>query len=355
MFEERLQGLISRIATIKDSIGTEEATKTSLVMPFFQLLGYDVFNPLEFVPEFTADVGIKKGEKVDYAICQEGQASILIEAKCINQELEKHDSQLFRYFGTTTAKFGILTNGIVYKFFTDLDEPNKMDSSPFLEINLLDINDVQINEVKKFQKEVFDVSKIFDTASELKYLGMIKKVLKNELVSPSDEFVKFILNSDVYDGVKTQGIIEKYRPIIKKSVTQYINDLVNDKIKTALINNDTVENETKSEVVNELIEAIESEHSVETTEEEVQAYYIVKSILGQSVDMERITYKDTMYYFGMLLDDKVTKWICRLYIKERVKYVTIPAEKEVIKYTLTSIEDLYKLSDQIKVRLSELL
>ena len=147
----------------------------------------------------------------------------------------------------------------------------------------------------------------------------------------------------------------KSTDLLLKNLSQYINDLVNDKIKTALINNDTVENETKSEVVNELIEAIESEHSVETTEEEVQAYYIVKSILGQSVDMERITYKDTMYYFGMLLDDKVTKWICRLYIKERVKYVTIPAEKEVIKYTLTSIEDLYKLSDQIKVRLSELL
>lgn len=95
-------------------------------MPFFSLLGYDVFDPHEFIPEFTADVGIKKGEKVDYAITKDGKPIILIEAKWCGDNLEKHGSQLFRYFGTTSAKFGILTNGIIYKFYTDLDESNKM-------------------------------------------------------------------------------------------------------------------------------------------------------------------------------------------------------------------------------------
>ena len=126
-----------RVKSLKDNIATEEATKTSLIMPFFAMLGYDVFNPEEFTPEYVADVGIKKGEKVDYAILKDGKPAILIECKWIGEPLASHDSQLYRYFGVSKAKFAILTNGQIYKFFTDLDEPNKMDEKPFLEINRL--------------------------------------------------------------------------------------------------------------------------------------------------------------------------------------------------------------------------
>ncbi|EGP5463963.1 endonuclease, partial [Enterococcus faecium] len=173
-FQDTLKQLGKRVVELKDSIGTEEATKTSLIMPFFAALGYDLFNPTEFVPEFTADVGIKKGEKVDYAIVLEGQPTILIEAKSINEQLTKHDSQLFRYFGTTVSKFGILTNGEEYKFFTDLDEPNKMDLTPFLTVNITKIKDSQIPELAKFHKDNFDVDKITSSAAELKYLNSLK-------------------------------------------------------------------------------------------------------------------------------------------------------------------------------------
>ena len=135
-FEEKIKEFSKRIKNLEKSINTEEATKTSLIMPFFSLLGYDVFNPIEFTPEYIADVGIKKGEKVDYAVRINNQVTILIEAKSVNENLQKHGSQLFRYFGTTTAKIGILTNGIIYKFYTDLEETNKMDIAPFLEIVL---------------------------------------------------------------------------------------------------------------------------------------------------------------------------------------------------------------------------
>ena len=129
-FIDQLKQFSKRVESMKDSIQTEEATKTAIIMPFFAMLGYDVFNPQEFVPEFTADVGIKKGEKVDYAIIKEGEPVILIECKSIQENLDRHDSQLFRYFGTTTAKFAILTNGLIYRFYTDLDSPNKMDDDP---------------------------------------------------------------------------------------------------------------------------------------------------------------------------------------------------------------------------------
>jgi len=200
-FIDQIKQFSKRVESLKDSIKTEEATKTSIIMPFFAMLGFDVFNPQEFVPEFTADVGIKKGEKVDYAILMEGTPVILVEAKSITEKLERHDSQLFRYFGTTKAKFAILTNGIVYKFYTDLEEPNKMDSDPFLEINILELRDFQIVELKKFHKSSFDINEIINVASELKYTNEFKNFLNKELVNPSDELVKLIIGG-IYSGLK---------------------------------------------------------------------------------------------------------------------------------------------------------
>ncbi|MBO5060277.1 MAG: type I restriction enzyme HsdR N-terminal domain-containing protein [Clostridia bacterium] len=352
MLEEKLKSFAGRVDALKGNIFTEEATKTSLIMPFFSILGYDVFNPLEFVPEFTADVGIKKGEKVDYAIFLNNEPTILIEAKSVNEKLEKHDSQLFRYFGTTKAKFAILTNGVIYKFYTDLEEPNKMDSSPFLTISLEDLRDSDVAELKKFEKNAFDINNIINTASDLKYCGLIKQFLKAEFACPSDDFTKLILSADIYDGRFTQNILERFKPIVKKSISQYINELVNDKIKNAL--NIEEEKTPEGEVVEELPECEET-NGVVTTEEEMQAYYIIKSILCKTTDLDRIAYKDTASYFGVLLDGKVTKWICRIFLKEKVKYVIIPNDTENVKYTIESIEDLYKFSDKLKARILKLL
>lgn len=347
MVEEKIKSFVERVISMKDSISTEEATKTSLIMPFFAMLGYDIFNPMEFVPEFTADVGIKKGEKVDYAIILNNEPMILIEAKSVSEKLEKHDSQLFRYFGTTKSKFAILTNGIIYNFYTDLEEPNKMDSTPFLSVDLLNLRDSDIAELKKFEKNTFDVTNILNTASDLKYCGLIKQFLKDQFTSPSDDFIKLILSADIYEGRFTQNVIDRFKPIVKKSLTQYINDLVNDKIKNALNIEDAKLPE--GEIIAEVAESEETD-GINTTEEELQAYYIVKSILCDTIELSRISWKDTISYFSIIIDNKVTKWICRIYFKENVKYVIIPSESENIKYILDNAEDLYKLSDVIKKR-----
>ena len=206
-FIDQIKQFAKRIEQIKDQITTEEATKTSMIMPFFQLLGYDIFNPSEFIPEFIADVGIKKGEKVDYAIIIDNNPVILIEAKWSGQQLENHDSQLFRYFGTTSAKFAILTNGLDYRFYTDLDEQNKMDDKPFLDFNLLDLKENIINELKKFQKHNFDIDTIFNTASELKYTNLIKQLMLQQITNPTDNFINYIL-SEVYPE-KQMGVYKE--------------------------------------------------------------------------------------------------------------------------------------------------
>lgn len=347
-FQDQIKRLSKRTKSIKDNILTEEATKTSLVMPFFQLLGYDIFNPAEFTPEFVADVGIKKGEKVDYAIMNDGKPIILIEAKSVNEVLEKHDSQLFRYFGTTTAKFAILTNGVSYRFYTDLEEKNKMDTSPFFEFNLLDLKDSAIQELSKFRKDSLDLDKIFNTASELKYLNKIKSFLNDQWEIPSEEFVKFLVGQ-IYDGMKTKNTIEKFEPIVKKGFKQFINELVNDKLNAAL--KSTVEEErqevaatTESE---EEKETITDEPLIVTTEEEIQGYAIVKVILSDIIDPERVYYRDNLSYFNVLLDDNIRKWVVRLYLETSKKYIEFNDDDKV-RVPIEKVTDILEHSKRIK-------
>lgn len=351
-FEEKLNKFVERIEKIKDSISTEEATKTSLIMPFFSILGYDVFNPNEFTPEYVADVGIKKGEKVDYAIILDNEVKILIEAKSVTENLKKHSSQLFRYFGTSTAKLAILTNGITYRFYTDLDEINKMDSTPFLDINLLALNENSINELKKFCKDNFNTENIINTASDLKYSNSIEKVLSEEFSDPSDDFIRFILSKGVYDGVKTQSVVDKYRPILKKSLVSFINDFVNQRLQNAL--NST--SEEKKDTISENTTQEDNNNGIVTTMEELEAYYTVKSILSETVSPNKIFYKDTYSYFGILFENKVTKWICRVFIKDSCKYIVIPNDnKEEIRYDIESSNDIYKYKNELVARLNSFL
>ncbi|WP_338754232.1 type I restriction endonuclease [Bacillus sp. FJAT-52991] len=346
-FTEQLRNLSARVEKLKDSITTEEATKTALVMPFFQQLGYDVFNPLEFNPEFTADVGIKKGEKVDYAILLENEPVILIECKSVDQQLTKHDSQLFRYFGTTSSKFGILTNGIEYRFYTDLEEPNKMDASPFFSFNILDLRDIHINEIAKFRKENFDVDNITSTASELKYLNALKVYLNEQFDNPTEDFVKFLVN-EIYDGMKTKTTLEKFTPIIKKGLKQIVNEQVNNKLNAAL--KSTTENKV---VVDEVeIEEVpeKSKGEIVTTAEELETYSIMKVIVKDIVPTDRLFYRDNKSYFNIVLDDNIRKWVIRVYFEKSRNYIMLndaSTDKERTTIEFNQPIDLIDSKDQI--------
>lgn len=343
---DQLRQFSKRVEQLKEHVITEEATKTSIIMPFFQLLGYDVFNPSEFIPEFTADVGIKKGEKVDFAIMQDSKPVILIEAKWCGENLQKHDSQLFRYFGTTTAKFAILTNGVEYKFYTDLDEPNKMDEKPFLEFNILDIKDNVVNELKKFQKHHFDLDTILNTASELKYSNQIKQLMTQQMANPSEGFVGYIL-SEIYPGRKTQNVIDKFRDVVKKSLNHFVNELMSDRIKSVIENQSNQEAATDKRQAIELVEE-DTPSRIETTEEELESFFIVKSLLREMVSPDKITHKDTESYFGILLENNTWKWICRLQLNTAQKYVIIPdSNKKGVKHLITSVDDIYKLKKEL--------
>lgn len=311
--KEDLKVLGKRVVALRENITTEEATKTSIIMPFFQMLGYDIFNPTEFVPEFTADVGIKKGEKVDYAIVLDQQPAILIEAKSITEILTKHDSQLFRYFGTTTSKFGILTNGIEYKFFTDLDEANKMDSTPFLSIDITNIKEPQFIELAKFHKNNYDIDKITSSASELKYLNLMKNFLSTQANDPSEPFVKYI-TSEIYDGRSTKHALERFKPIVKKGLNQFILERVNEKLSAALNNSvSTKDSDTDNETLedNSGINLVKPE--LTPTESEIEAFTSVKLALKDEIELEKLKFTVTKRYFTIIFDDNSRKWLFRMY------------------------------------------
>ena len=344
-FFEKMKALSKRINGVVETIKNEEATKTSVIMPFFQLLGYDVFNPNEFLPEYTADVGIKKGERVDYAIMKDGKPLILIEAKPINEDLKKHDSQLFRYFGTTKAKFAILTNGKEYRFYTDLDEPNKMDEKPFLIFNLFDLKESTLTELYKFRKSNFDVDNILNTASELKYTNEIKQLLSTEMNNPSDEFVHFILK-DIYPGKKTRNVLDNFKSIVKKSLKQFINEQVNDKLQAALNNTKDASENKIGESVAEEIASTKEKPIIETTEDEIEAYVHVKLILKDIIDTDRVFYRDNLSYFNILLDDNIRKWICRVGLNTSNKYIQLNDESKT-NYKINNVDDIIKYKNEI--------
>lgn len=325
----------------KDQIQTEEATKNAFVMPFLQSLGYDVFNPLEVVPEFIADIGIKKGEKIDYAIFKDGNPTILIECKHWSQNLNIHDGQLLRYFHVSKAKFGILTNGIVYRFYSDLVSPNKMDEKPFLEFNITDVKDNQIEELKKFHKTNFDAESIVNTASELKFMNELKHILNQELTNPTPEFVKHFAKQ-VYPSVVTAKVLEQFTELTKKSIQQHISDLITERLKTAL----SKEDEKNSEVSISTEKNLEDLSKVNTTEEELEGFMIVKTILRQKTAVNRVTFRDAQSYFAVFLDDNNRKPVCRLYLNGGKKFIgTFDETKKETKNEIKNLDEIFDYSE----------
>ncbi|GGI56970.1 type I restriction endonuclease [Winogradskyella haliclonae] len=338
--QNKLKAIATKINQLKDKIDTEESTKHAFVLPFINALGYDTFNPLEVVPEFTADLGLKKGEKVDYAIFQNEVPIIIIECKHWEENLDNHNSQLFRYFHATKTRFALLTNGINYRFYTDLEHANKMDAKPFFELDITKIKDNEVHEISKFHKSNFDVNKIVNNASALKYTKEIRKCITEELTEPSYDFVKLFANK-VYSGRLTEKVMHEFTGLVHKAFTQTLSEKVNDRLNSAL--NKEAENQQL-----DTIEVIEEDNRIETTEEELEGFRIVVAILRRKLSIDRIAYRDTQSYFGILLDDNNRKPLCRLHFNGSKKYIGVFDEvKKETKELITKLSDIYNFEERL--------
>lgn len=335
-FIDSLKQLSARVAQMKDSIQTEEATKNAFVLPFLRSLGYDVFDPTEVVPEMICDVGMKKGEKIDYAIMIAGEPLMLVECKHWRENLDKHSGQLFRYFGASKAKIGILTNGIKYRFYTDIDELNKMDEFPFLELDLEKISLQVVEAVKKFAKEGFSLDGILESASRLKYASDIERSLKQELLNPEPDFVR-MLAKKTYKGIISPQLLEKFTSLVKTAASRIVDNEIALRLNSAM---PVAEEPTNQET--------SSTSKIVTTDEEREGFFIIRSIACEIVPAVRVTMRDTLSYCGVLLDDKKTKQICRMYFNnanKRIAFV-LPGGKEEF-HSIADVAGIYSLKARI--------
>lgn len=235
-FNEAFNQYLNRVKRMKDQFNdyTEEATKNALIMPFFSMLGYDVFNTEEFMPEYTCDVGTKKGEKVDYALLKDGEPAVLIEVKRAGMKLQKQQhGQLYRYFTVNRCRIAILTNGILYQIYSDLNTPNIMDDDPFVSFNLLEDDPaIYMSTVKQFTKERFDVKNILSKAVFQKYEKVVIMTLRKDFLSPSDEIVKYFLSRpEIKTGNRiTAQMIEKHREITQRAMQKVMGTVINQTI-----------------------------------------------------------------------------------------------------------------------------
>ena len=367
-----MDGVTERAVQQREILSTEEATKHALVLPFIQALGYDVFDPREVVPEFTADYGLKNGEKVDYAVMRDGEPALLFECKKVDDPLDVgRASQLARYFHTTKARIAILTDGVIYKFFSDLDAENTMDSTPFLEVDVTRLESRDFTSLHYFSKPSFDVNEARSAAANMKYIRGMKAYLVGLYSQPDEEFVR-LLSRKVFSGPLFQSRIESFTGLTKLAFQGFVNDRISDTLQkaSAIVNTssetrDTSE-EPRQEHANDIAENEETDEGrkgIMTTVEEVEGYEMVKTLLSEIVDPERIAIRDTQNYCGVLLDDNNRKVICRLYFnRPKTKYIglfdgerdDIGRQKET-RYLLQSIDDIANHADQLRTTVQRLL
>ena len=344
----RLSELQKRTLAHREVLLTEEAAKTALIMPFLQALGYDVFNPSEVVPEYTADVGTKKGEKVDYAICSGGKVTILIECKPPSSELNiNHAGQLFRYFSVTDARLAVLTNGLVYQFYSDVERPNKMDEKPFFTFNMEAIRPSDIKTIEKFAKDTFDIAKIVLEAGNLKLQSLIRAEIEKELAAPSDDFVRIIARR-VYDGNITSAVKDNVSKLLVISFATLLRDLVNERLSSVISATNPHIPDVDPPITTGAGEII-------TTEEEITGFRIVQAIASRLVQPKRIVMRDAKAYCAILLDDNNRKSVARLHFNSSTtKYVGVFSGKEETRHLIGDLTDIYKFGEQIEKRLREL-
>jgi len=286
-FEEDLNNFSKGISTKKRGISTEETTKIALVLPFLRVLGYDIENPQELKAEYSADVGVKKSEKIDLAVCIENEVKMLMECKAANIKLtSNHQEQLYRYFSVSDVKIAVLTNGSIYQFFTDYDNPGRMDETPFLEVNLRNLTDKKIESLRLFTKDNFALEKIQEHVEELKYRQLIHNALLEEISYPSDELMHVIAKK-VYPG------------ILRGSRKKFLEKIIAEEIK------DVFDNDYELDLID-----------IITIDEETEGFYIVRAILSEIIDSDRVCIRDRKSYCGVLLDDNHLYPICRLYFND---------------------------------------
>ena len=321
-FENSLRDLSNKATIIKDNILNEEATKTSLILPLFRILGYDIENPQLMIPEYAVE-----GDRVDYSIMCNDSPLFFIEAKNIKESLEKHTEQAKKYFDNSEIKIICLTNGLDYNFYSDLNKDNEMDSEPFLSLNIENLTDFEMNYLTKLSSSNFNLENCTDIAYQIKATEFIR----HQLEDPSEEFIRFVANN-VSCKKKTKKFLSRIKEFICYSIQDVLKFFSNGSI--TIVPHTSGSKRPNSNIV--------------TTQEEMDGYKIIISILSEMYSIDNVNYKDTQSYFAVITDNKPKQWITRLCLGTKKKSIMIPNdENKYDRFYINDIQDLYNYKEQL--------
>ena len=319
--KNKIRILSEKILKLRDEVKTEESTKTSMILPLFQILEYDIFNPKELTAEFIADIGIKKGEKVDYLISKNNIPTFLVECKKWNEPIVEHRGQLLRYYHTSKAKFGILTNGIIYEFFTDSENPNIMDDKPFFTFNFEKFDENDLDMFIKFSKSLYNENLILEEVERIKYLSKFKNIILSELSNPTKEFSDLIIRQ-VYSGRLTKKQFDIYFSIFNQALKELFNNQ---------------ENNVKAE----------KESGIVTTEEELEVFNFILDSFPEYSNV--LSYKDFKGHFSIIVNNNTRKCVLKALFNQKKKYIILwEGDNEIkLEYTGNNCINLDTIKNKI--------
>lgn len=344
-FVDDLRQLSEQVKRRQVHVKGEEATKQAIVLPFLQVLGFDVYDPSEVQPEYIADFAKKRSngsmEKVDFALRVAGQPAMFVECKPIDAAPEDHDGQLSRYFNATpSVRVAVVTNGLKYRFFTDLRAPNVMDPTPFLQFDINSFTDRDAENLRTFSKEGFNPSAIQACAEEIIYTERLTSLVNDILRNPSENFVRFVLGElDIVSGRVTAKVVERFTPIVRRAVQSTIVEMMTRSIQQEIAGpppppptpaplpvvaappvvvasqphqtTTVTASATGSTPPSDTSDA-RGPREIVTTAEELELFEIVSRFVAESSVKRQIAHKDTTGYFGINLG-KVSHWFLRAF------------------------------------------
>jgi hypothetical protein len=353
--ENVIKQIVKTYNDSKANILTEEATKMSLIAPLIQALGYNIFNPSEVAPEYNAELGNKKMDKIDYAIINDGKPIMIIECKWSGAELtEDNKDQLLKYFvALPDVKIAILTNGLTYKFFTDLDKASYMDAKPYFQFDIREIKNHEIKALEKYAKPDFKIGDIINAATGLKYTGEIKRYIEAQMLTPDEAFVKCIMSGIDYPKKASANIVEQFKQYTKNALNQFLNETLNDRLEAAIKKGGEKNSEPPVEQVD--VDG-EPSDSIATTQDEIDGFNIVRAILRKHVPIKDLAFRDTKSYSSVLYKNKNHSPVCRFYFNNpanlQLALISLnESEKGVkkieTKIKLESLDDIYSHEDEL--------
>lgn len=318
----------------------EEATKQALILPFLAALGYDIYDPTEIQPEYVADFAKKRSggpaEKVDYAIHLAGVPVIFVECKAADVDLASHGGQLARYFNSTpSCPIAVLTNGVRYLFFTDLEEKNILSDKPFFELDVFGFSEGDAELLEAFTRERFNPATVREQAEEIIYTTKVSGYIGAILRSPPESFTRFVLGElGVLAGKKvTAKVIDKFTPTIKRAIQATLLDMATRSIKeqseppptpapapapksTAQAPQSDAHPERSADTSAD--KSPEKASKIVTTPDELEALDLIRSICADSplAASAPLLHRDTANWFT-ISTISIRRWFVRLYFNQR--------------------------------------